>query len=99
MTVWYKQGVLGDPSNAMLKARNKIHRYYQNTFGEDLFITSIRDGNHSAGSLHYRGDAEDYRFPKARFGSQDHEYIKNILGPNYDVVVERSHLHVEYDPN
>ena len=98
MTVWYKQGVTGDPTRQMLKGRNRIHGFYKQYFSEDLYITSIRDGNHSAGSLHYRGDAEDYRYPSRPMEPEDMDALRSLLGKDYDIVFHDSHIHVEYDP-
>jgi len=65
--------------------------------GDELVVTSTYDGNHSAGSLHYANDAVDIRLPK----SQILEYLaelKQALGRDYDVVLEKDHIHIEYDP-
>ncbi len=94
MTVWYKQGVLGDLSNKCQKALGKVEKLYRDV-GEDLFITSLRDGNHSAGSLHYIGDAFDIGGNHFRL---DRDVIKNKLGKDFDVVNEGHHYHIEYDP-
>ena len=69
-------------------------------------ITSVCDGRHRQGSKHYTGDAFDLRTWSDNKGTQmtDHfkEYLaKNLraeLGTDYDVVVESTHIHVEYDP-
>ena len=99
MTVWFKQGVCGDSSREMLKARTKIHRMFRTRFKQDLFITAIRDGNHLAGSFHYRGDAEDYLYPLGanKFSDGIHDLGKK-LGDKYDIVFHKTHIHVEYDP-
>lgn len=94
MTVWYKQGVYGDLASPMQKALTKIHAIYR-AKDEDLFVTAKRDGNHSAGSLHYNGCAVDFRYPKGFFPIDS---IKASLGHSFDVVAEDSHIHVEYDP-
>jgi len=60
--------------------------------GHDLYVTSIRDGNHSPGSLHYVGLAFDIQ-P----GIEIH-LIKQVLSPQWDVVDEGNHIHCEYDP-
>jgi hypothetical protein len=72
-----------------------------NDHGHELVITSGRDGIHSAGSLHYYGYAVDIR---ASSGwnydpfeiEQMVEALKGALGPDYDVIIESSHVHVEY---
>lgn len=64
---------------------------------QELVITSTFEGNHSAGSLHYANLAVDIRRPPDGL----HYAIANIsnaLGPNYDVVTESDHIHIEYDP-
>lgn len=63
-------------------------------------ITSGSDGTHSANSLHYSGNALDFRTrdvihsDRAILAAE----IKARLGENYDVVLESDHLHVEHDP-
>ena len=67
--------------------------------GEELVITSARDGMHSAGSLHYYGFAVDLRtrYFDDENKAQVAEELEAILGHPYDVVVHTSHIHVEYD--
>lgn len=69
-------------------------------FGVDLVITSCNDGKHMPGSLHYKGEAFDARsrdLPPA-FQVQAVEAMKERLGPDYDVVLEKDHFHIEHDP-
>jgi hypothetical protein len=72
MTIWYKQGVYGDLNNEAMKCLGRIHDHY----GKDLMVTAIRDGNHMAGSLHYNGNAFDFRL-KAYMTKPD---LKKICG-------------------
>ncbi len=67
-------------------------------------ITSGNDSAHGANSLHYRGNALDFRTKNyvGNKGALAFE-IKEALGENYDVVLEslgtdNEHLHVEYQP-
>jgi hypothetical protein len=92
MTVWYKQGVEGDLTIPAQKCLNRVHSHY-NLLGKDLFITSKRDGNHSAGSLHYNGNAFDFRKDGVRLTD-----LKRVAGRNFDVVEHATHFHIEYDP-
>lgn len=68
--------------------------------GEELVITAGLDGEHSAGSLHPYGKAVDLRI---RYFDEDtkrkvaHE-LKKTLGCYCDVIVHKTHIHVEYDP-
>jgi hypothetical protein len=68
-------------------------------FGTPLVITSLLDGRHSATSLHYEGLAVDLRTQNldARVRALVAERIGKALGPEYDVVLESDHIHVEYD--
>lgn len=80
----------------VLKYADKIWGKY----GQELVVTSARDGIHSAGSLHYYGRAVDLR---TRYFSEDTlnevvEELRSVLGEDYDLIVHSTHLHVEYDP-
>lgn len=83
----------------IIEALPKVERIYR-TFGRDLVITSARDGRHMAGSKHYTGEAIDTR--TRYFSSLQrpdvHWEVQNELGPDYDVVLEKDHIHIEYDP-
>ena len=66
----------------------------------DCVVTSGSDGKHSAKSWHYKGRALDFRtrnVPELIRNAVAQE-ISVSLGENYDVVLEATHLHVEYDP-
>lgn len=65
--------------------------------GEDCIITSVTDGQHMRGSLHHCGLAADLRLPKGN-PSSIIEALRAQLGADFDVVQERDHLHLEYDP-
>ena len=95
----------------LLKAGVDISRLERNTrrslykvafiFSEarELFIiTSTYEGNHGEGSLHYNDQAYDVRLPndsRLRIFAK----IKEDLGPDFDVVMEKTHYHIEYDPD
>lgn len=68
--------------------------------GETCVCTSAIDGKHSKYSLHYFGCAVDFR---TRYFTEMQKltaerYLKEKLGKDYDVVLEKDHMHVEYDP-
>ena len=68
--------------------------------GQELVVTSGLNGIHSAGSLHYYGRAVDLR--TRYFDSRERidriaEMVRTELGQDYDVVVENSHIHAEWD--
>lgn len=68
--------------------------------GHELVITSLNDGKHSRTSLHYAGQAVDLR---TNYFSDPHLVAADLraaLGenPDYDVVVEETHIHFEWQP-
>lgn len=65
--------------------------------GEYVTITSVTEGKHSLGSLHPKGLAVDIRLP--RVGAVNLvRTLKAILPDDFDVVLEETHIHVEFDP-
>lgn len=68
--------------------------------GQELVITSGRDGIHSAGSLHYYGYAVDLRtryFKDQDEVEQVYKQLRLALSSDYDVILHDTHIHVEYD--
>ena len=70
------------------------------TIWDDLTITSVIDGSHSRGSLHYVGCAADLRTRDLTLDTirANVNALKSALGPDFDVVIEKSHVHVEFQP-
>ena len=73
-------------------------------FGKELVITSGTDGRHMQGSLHYVGKALDLRASAPwgyteRVRRQIVAHLRKELGDAYDVVLHRTHIHVEHDPS
>ena len=68
---------------------------------EGVTITCGLDGIHSAGSLHYYGYAVDLRTWWWRWKKKTEiaQVLQLRLGDDFDVVVEKTHIHLEYDPN
>ena len=71
----------------------------------DMWVFSIMEGKHSAGSLHYVGYAFDFWPDQAErdafsFGKETVIQIKTLLGQDFDVVFEVKplHIHVEFQP-
>ena len=71
--------------------------------GDAVWITSANDSTHMRGSLHYVNRAFDIR-TRNIIGDKQHEarlWVERMqvaLGDDYDVVLERDHIHAEYDP-
>ena len=81
------------------RSLNHVQKIFQK-YGQEPIITSTYEGNHSPGSLHYAHKAVDFRrhnIPKTTIGPLLQK-LRESLGPNYDVILEKSHIHIEYDP-
>lgn len=74
-----------------------------NERGHDLVVTSVCDGKHGEGSMHYKGNAFDCRRRHLLAGAVNpilfslKEALPNDLG--FDVILEKTHFHIEYDVN
>ena len=67
-------------------------------FDQEVVVTSTYEGDHGAGSLHYANDAFDVRYPGLEIiGVQTR--LRNKLGNDFDILGEKDHIHIEYDPN
>ena len=69
--------------------------------GVALVVTSAVDGRHKRGSLHYVGLAVDLRtrdLATKKNRTRVHKKLRKALGDEYDVVLEKTHMHVEFDP-
>lgn len=65
----------------------------------NMVITSCMDGKHKVGSLHYKGYAVDIRtrnIPDAIVPVIINTCRIN-LGSEYDLVLEKDHIHLEFD--
>ena len=76
-------------------------------YGSRATVTSLLDGRHMQGSKHYTGEAWDLRTWNASKSGQMTDTAKEALaaslrtalGDDYDVVVEKTHIHCEHDPS
>ena len=80
----------------ILKAALTEIEYVYAKFHTELVITSGKDGIHGTESLHYEGKAVDLRTWSVLETLV--KQLKARLGPKYDVVLEKDHIHVELDP-
>jgi len=95
-----KQGVtLGGLTKEMMLAWLVADSVWDEQMEEGV-VTSGLDGKHKLLSKHYTGNALDLR--TRYFAPEQIETcarrLREILGRDYDVVVETTHIHVEYDP-
>lgn len=95
-----KPGVILDGiSTEMLHACSVVNSVFQ-YHGLTCTMTSGLDGKHKDDSLHYKGRAGDFRtrdVPQNLLPLVVNN-IRQKLGPDYDVILEDTHLHIEYDP-
>ena len=78
------------------------------TVGHQAMMTSAADSEHSEHSKHYSWCAYDFRIYQdndTKKPKYEKPTLQNLaanmsgrLGSLYDVVIEKSHIHVEYDP-
>jgi len=99
-----KDGVFGQLQPVMDPALSAVRQVWASHALGAPVITSIQDGQHSAGSLHPFGLAFDVRLNNIAF---NHEQLRAevaaIAGGAFDVVHEyhgtpEDHLHTEFDP-
>lgn len=65
----------------------------------EITITSTTEGKHSVErSAHYRGDAIDIRIRDMASPVTFADQLKNALGDDYVVLLERDHIHVHWSP-
>lgn len=68
--------------------------------GFECIVTSVCDGVHSSGSLHYAGYACDLRISHIK--SEQPQFVAAVLsdslGDEFDVVLEKDHIHLEFQP-
>ena len=69
-------------------------------FDSELILTSVCDGKHGIGSLHYPGLAFDCRTRHLSKVEKDliFEELKTSLGDEFDVVLHSTHIHIEFQP-
>jgi hypothetical protein len=68
-----------------------------------VWVTSANDGDHGYGSLHFDNRAFDIRIKNiiGHVGGEARlwaERMQIALGDEYDVLLEKDHIHIEYDP-
>jgi hypothetical protein len=78
----------------------KIHDVFE-MYELQTWITSADDSKHMAGSFHYLGLALDFRSYYWLVHIAPFELANKlavVLGDEFDVVLEKDHIHIEYDP-
>lgn len=96
MTIKYKtgvpQGILSKPAQAGLDKLDEAFKEYI-----DLVVTSTSDGKHMRNSKHYSIPCDAFDLRIWNILDLVCEGMREILGPDFDVVREHNHIHVERD--
>lgn len=75
----------------------RLFDYFCSAEGYLLQVTWTTGGKHGKRSLHPKRRAFD-ALPLAKAGAYIIAACRQVLGPDYDIVEEKDHLHVEWDP-
>lgn len=94
-----KKGVELDGISTNITKIFHIIEFFLKSHGQELVITSGLEGEHKKDSKHYTGEAIDVRTWDLVNKQDCCTRIREALGDEYDVVLESSHIHIEYDPN
>lgn len=98
--VGIKRGVILRGLDRRMQPALRIARDIWRGHGRKLVITSGLDGRHTRNSRHYVGLALDFRsrdLGRAARGQVARE-LRKALGPRFQVLLEKDHIHVEYHP-
>ena len=84
----------------LMLAAQIVEGIYNSYNNSECVITAARDGTHMTKSFHYVGYALDFRTRHIPEGWREglHLKIQRALGEEFDVVLEKTHIHVEFDP-
>lgn len=96
-----KKGVIAEGVQAQTWYAIGVAEVVYRDLNTQLVVTSLKEGEHKEGSLHYLGLACDLRTRDlSRPGRQAAlSRLVALLDPQgYDVIEEASHFHIEYDP-
>lgn len=89
-------------SRPILLAMEDADRLHRKRARREAVITSVLDGHHMVGSAHFTGNAFDlriwYLFPLPLTPESFTKELDRLLGEDYDVVLEDTHIHVEFQP-
>ena len=99
MSLQFKEGI----QLTITQAVNKILRAAEIVYaqcGVPCVVTSGTDGQHRKDSKHYTGHALDLRIfhLKPEQVQPVVQGLQKLLGEDFDIILERDHIHVEFDP-
>lgn len=106
-----KYGVNPTISHVMTKHFDAIDKIFKKHTKREAIITSANDGKHGKNSIHYRikgatgatfkeSGAIDLRSRDVLISKRDTitKALKRVFGSDYDIILEGSHWHLEFDP-
>ena len=70
-----------------------------NVWSKSVIITTVLNGAHMHNSLHYTGAAVDFVVDLVVARSDFVDELRDRLGPDFDVIDEGDHIHIEYQPH
>ena len=88
------------PSDKITFALKTADAISTSRFNKEIVITSLLDGKHGVKSLHYSGNGADLRifiYTKDELAAFV-KFLKEALDKEFDIVLEKDHIHIEYDP-
>ncbi len=99
-TLTFKNGVLINGVKPETVLLIQVVHSILASHGYRCIVTSITDGEHNRGSLHYIGHAVDFRIRhiSAEKMIQLVVEIKNALTEEFDVILKPDHMHIEFQP-
>ena len=102
MKILVKDGVVIKEINVyFLRLADVLMKTYGFVNSKFPTITSCNDSKHMIGSLHYEDLAWDLR-TRDLTKEEAKQWSRNLashLGKEFQVILEKDHIHVEFDPN
>lgn len=101
MVSYFKDGVKIDGvKKETIELMLLLNGYFVAKIGKPFVVTSCMEGKHMKGSKHYSGYAVDIRIRHLSVCEMNNllAWFKINYDKEYDMVVEKDHLHIEYDP-
>ena len=82
------------------KSLRSVEVIFENSGAAEPVITSTYEGNHSVSSLHYQNRAYDLRLPfkTIKMNREVVKHLRSNLENGFDIILERTHIHIAYDP-
>ncbi len=100
MPIRIKAGVKIDALQPQIVLAISVADSFLRGINRDCWLTSVNEGAHVRTSMHHLGMAVDFR--RRHLTSIEAEtfagHLRSALGPQFDVILTDTHVHVEYQP-